>query len=213
MSKDNRKIIISRDVTFDEKLSPATSTQVPWYIDKDTEKYSSISISILTPLTSPTIQHGLQQQAIIDPNIPNPHIPSNIGLDTYTTTEGVPLTSIPSPSTLYLGEASSSHSTHQLTNDPNINWHLNDIYEDDHSPQKPTNLYDEFSRLSLDNGINAFPETFHDSSAHIPRSSSPPMRRPQRVNNPRKRLLESIEERKPIKSKPKRMKQALLVNP
>jgi hypothetical protein len=99
----------------------------------------------LTPLTVPIIQHGLQQQAIIDPNIPNPHIPSNIGPDTYTTTEGIPLTSISSPSTLYLGETTSSRSTHQLINDSNITWHLNDIYKDDPSPQKPTNLYDEFS--------------------------------------------------------------------
>jgi hypothetical protein len=109
MSKDNHKIIISRNVNFDEKLSPATSTQVPWYTDNDTEKDSSFSMSFLTPLTVPKIQHGLQQQAIIDPNIPNPHIPSNIGPDTYTITEGVPLTS---PSTLYSGETSSSHSTH-----------------------------------------------------------------------------------------------------
>jgi hypothetical protein len=65
MSKDNRKIIISRDVTFDEKLSLATCTQVPWYIDEDTKKDSFFSMSFLTPLIVSTVQHGLQQQAII----------------------------------------------------------------------------------------------------------------------------------------------------
>jgi hypothetical protein len=99
-----------------------------------------------------------------------------------------------------------------VTNDPNITWYPNDICENDPSPQKPTNLYNEFSQLFLDNEINASLETFHDSSTHIPRSPSPTMRRPQRVINPYKRLLESIEGCKPIKSKPKSKKQALLVN-
>ena len=181
MNKHNWKIIISCDVTFDEKLSPTTSTQVPWYIDKDTKKmFFFFQVFSYPTYCSHIVQYGLQQQAIIAPNIPIPHIPSNIGqLDTYTTTKGVPLTNVPSPSALYSGKTSSSHSTHQLTNDPNITWHLNDIYEDDPLPQKPTDLYDEFSRLSLDNDINASPKTFHDSLAHIPRSPSPPMRRSQ----------------------------------
>jgi hypothetical protein len=56
MNKDNWKTIISRDVTFDEKLSPTIST----YIDNDSEKDSYFSISFLTPLNVPKIQHGLQ---------------------------------------------------------------------------------------------------------------------------------------------------------
>jgi hypothetical protein len=47
MNKDYWKIIISRNFTFDEKLSTTTSTQVPWNINKDTEKDSSFSMSFL----------------------------------------------------------------------------------------------------------------------------------------------------------------------